>query len=72
MFLPLRLRVQNTPNLFQLTNITDCSGNLIDIFTASTLNIALSNPVEKERDAENLTRIICQYHVSFCTQRLTF
>jgi hypothetical protein len=72
MFLPLHLRVQNTPNSFRLTHINNCSGNLIDIFTASTLNIALVNLVEKERDAENLTHIICQYHVSLCTQQLTF
>jgi hypothetical protein len=47
MFLPLHLRVQNTPNSFRLTNITDCSGSLIDIFTTSTLNIALANLAEK-------------------------
>ena len=72
MFLPLHLRVQNTPDSFRLTNITDCSGNLIDIFTTSTLNIALTYLVEKELDAENLAHIICRHHISFCTQRPTF
>jgi hypothetical protein len=71
MFLPLHLRVQNTPNLLRLTNITNCRGNLIDIFTASTLNIALANLVEKELDAENLAHIIYRHNVSFCNQRQT-